>query len=152
MTAVPGGFQSQGKHCLLTRKAGSGLKCLQFQPGQIAPSMQGSQQTQRCQHKGQPIGQAILIVDSDQQHQQQGAGKTVSGQGWYNKYLSLIQVYPAGWRQAPLPPLEKPVFYPFHQSAGTWFSSSSTTDSALYPRPPLSACPSRCATTAGARV
>ena len=48
---------------------------LEHQPGQVAVGMQDGDDKHRYQQEGQAIGQAVLVIDAHQQHQQQGHGK-----------------------------------------------------------------------------
>lgn len=119
------------------------------QAGKVAIGMEDGHHAQGQQQEGQPVGQAVLVVDRRQQHHQQRQTKSAALAGRQDEYAALVQLDAARRRYPPVQPAlpARPVAQA-HQSAGT--SRSSHCTSAPPPCPVGSAWSRRrCPATAG---
>ncbi|MNE15524.1 hypothetical protein D3C80_1084340 [compost metagenome] len=100
----PAALQAQAKAGLLASEHRRCLACGQHQAGQVAVGMQDGDQAQRQQQEGQPVGQAVLVVDRRQQHQQQRHAEQQSLGGGQDEDPPLVQAHLARRRNALLQP------------------------------------------------
>ncbi len=101
LIGATGTFQTHPQQRPLTDECSGGSARLQDQAGKIAPGMQDGDEIQRPEQKGQAVGQAVLVVDRGQQHQQQCHQERQADRCGHDEDALLVQAHAGSGRDAP---------------------------------------------------
>ena len=119
-------FQTQAKLPLFADEHRPCPSGLEHQTRQVTVGVQDGDDKQRRQQKRQGIGQAVLVIDRGQQHQQQRQGKCHPDPRRYDEDPPLGQAHAGGGRNPPGKPALPAPFEQLPQSAGTSRSNHCT--------------------------